>query len=70
LPATYANFLVVNGAVLMPTYGDPADGRAAEALAGAFPGREVVAVPSAPLLLQHGSLHCATMQVPREVWRA
>ncbi|MDF1556018.1 MAG: agmatine deiminase family protein [Deferrisomatales bacterium] len=67
LPATYANFLVVNDAVLLPTYGDPADAPAAEILADAFPGREVVAVPCAPLLEQHGSLHCLTMQIPRGV---
>ena len=67
LPATYANFLVINGAVLLPTYGDPADTRAAEVLADAFPGHEVEGVPCAPLLEQHGSLHCLTMQIPRGV---
>jgi len=67
LPATYANFLVVNGGVLLPTYGDPADPRAAEVLAAAFPNHTVVPVPCAPLLEQHGSLHCLTMQIPRGV---
>jgi agmatine deiminase len=67
LPATYANFLVVNGAVLLPTYGDPADPQAAEVLATAFPGHEVVGVPCSALLEQHGSLHCLTMQIPRGV---
>jgi agmatine/peptidylarginine deiminase len=69
LPATYANFLIVNGAVLVPTYDDPADAQALQALAAAFRGRSVVPVPSLPLTLQHGSLHCATMQVPRQVFR-
>ena len=65
LPATYANFLVTEGAVLMPAYGDPADTVAAARLAAAFPGREVVPVPCTPLLWQGGSLHCVTMQLPR-----
>jgi len=64
LAASYANFLVVNGAVLMPAYGDPADAAAAAVLADAFPGREVVQVPCRPLIWQNGSLHCITMQLP------
>jgi agmatine/peptidylarginine deiminase len=64
LAASYANFLIVNGAVLMPAYGDDADGRAAEVLAGAFPDREIVQVPCRPLIWQNGSLHCLTMQLP------
>lgn len=69
LPATYANFLVLNGAVLVPTYGDPADSEALRAVGSAFPGREVVGVDCEPLLLQHGSLHCVTMQLPKGVLR-
>ncbi len=65
LPATYANFLIVNGAVLVPTYRGPRDGDALAAVAGAFPGREVVGVDCRPLLRQHGSLHCVTMQLPK-----
>lgn len=64
LAASYANFLIVNGAVLMPAYGDPADDRAAMVLADAFPGREIVAVSCRPLIWQNGSLHCITMQLP------
>lgn len=67
LPATYANFLAVNGAVLVPTYDDPADAGALAAVAAAFPGREVVGIDCSPVLLQHGSLHCLTMQLPRGV---
>ena len=65
LAASYANFLIVNGAVLMPAYGDRADDRAAAVLAQAFPGREIVQVPCRPLIWQNGSLHCITMQIPR-----
>src|SRR5690606_25815767 len=65
LAASYANFLVINGAVLMPAYGDVADDRAAAVLAEAFPGREIVQVPCRPLIWQNGSLHCITMQLPR-----
>jgi agmatine/peptidylarginine deiminase len=64
LAASYANFLIVNGAVLMPAYGDPADGPAAAVLAQAFPGREIVPVPCRALIWQNGSLHCLTMQLP------
>ena len=69
LPATYANFLVINGAVLLPVYGDPADEAAAAAIAGLFPGREVVPVDCRPLIRQGGSLHCATMQLPKGTLR-
>ena len=65
LAASYANFLIVNGAVLMPAYGDPADALAAAVLAQAFPGREIVQVPCRPLIWQNGSLHCITMQLPQ-----
>jgi agmatine/peptidylarginine deiminase len=65
LAASYANFLIINGAVLMPAYDDPADARAAAVLAAAFPGREIVPVPCRALIWQNGSLHCLTMQVPR-----
>jgi agmatine/peptidylarginine deiminase len=64
LAASYANFLVVNGAVLMPAYGDPADSAAAAVLAEAFPRHEIVQVPCRALIWQNGSLHCITMQLP------
>jgi len=67
LPATYANFLIINGAVLVPTYNDPADTIALERLTACFPGREIVAIPCLPLIAQLGSLHCATMQLPAGV---
>lgn len=67
LPATYANFLIVNGAVLAPTYGVPQDAAALAALALAFPSREIIGIDCRPLIAQHGSLHCLTMQIPRGV---
>lgn len=66
LPATYANFLIVNGAVLCPTYGQPEnDARALAQLRLAFPDREVVGIDCQVLIRQHGSLHCCTMQYPK-----
>lgn len=64
LPATYANFLIVNGAVLVPLYGSPKDEVAKAVLQQAFPDREVVGINCLPLIKQHGSLHCVTMQYP------
>ncbi|MDL2221620.1 agmatine deiminase family protein [Parabacteroides sp. OttesenSCG-928-N08] len=65
LPATYANFLILNGAVLMPTYNSPKDEIAKAALQYAFPDREVIGINCLPLIKQHGSLHCVTMQYPK-----
>lgn len=64
LPATYANFLIVNDAVLVPVYNDPADDIALQRLAACFPEREIVAIDCIPLIRQYGSLHCMTMQFP------
>ena len=65
LAASYANYLIVNNAVLVPAYGDPADSDAVRVIDKAHPGREVVPIPCRPLIWQNGSLHCVTMQVPR-----
>ena len=66
LPATYANFLIMNGAVLMPTYNQPEnDALAKSQLQKAFPDREVVCIDCSVLIKQHGSLHCCTMQYPK-----
>jgi agmatine deiminase len=67
LPAGYANFLVINGAVLVPTYNDPADRQALAIIGEAFPGREVIGIDCRTLIRQHGSLHCVTMQIPKGV---
>jgi len=65
LPAGYANFLIVNGAVLVPTYRVTQDAEALAILADCFPDREVVGVDCRPLIRQYGSLHCVTMQIPK-----
>ncbi|TXK64459.1 agmatine deiminase family protein [Alkalisalibacterium limincola] len=69
LAASYANFLIINDAVLMPAYDDPADDAAAAVMAEAFPGRAIVQVPCRPLIWQNGSLHCITMQLPAGLLR-
>jgi agmatine/peptidylarginine deiminase len=65
LAASYANFLIINDAVLMPAYGDAMDNKAAEVMASAFPGREIIQIPCRSLIWQNGSLHCITMQLPK-----
>ena len=68
LPATYANFLIINGAVLYPTYAQPEnDSKAGEVLQEAFPGYEVIGIDCRALIKQHGSLHCVTMQYPATI---
>lgn len=62
LPASYANFLILNTAVLVPLYQVSQDARALEVLSEAFPGREIVGIDCRVLIRQHGSLHCSTMQ--------
>lgn len=63
LPATYANYLVVNGAVLVPTYNQPdLDAEAMRIVGQAFPDREIVGIDCRAVIRQHGSLHCCTMQ--------
>ncbi|MDR2850071.1 MAG: agmatine deiminase family protein [Verrucomicrobiota bacterium] len=65
LPATYANFLILNGAVLAPTYASPKkDAAALTQLQRAFPDRAILGIDCSPLIKQHGSLHCVTMQYP------
>lgn len=66
LPAGYANFLIINQAVLVPTYACPQDEPALAILRECFPGREVVGIDCRALIRQHGSLHCVTMQIPRQ----
>ncbi|MCL7941118.1 agmatine deiminase family protein [Halomonas sp. ATCH28] len=65
LPATYANFLIINGAVLVPAYGDATDSRALATLGEAFPGRDIIPIDCLSVIRQHGSLHCLTMQLPQ-----
>jgi agmatine deiminase len=68
LPSTYANFLIFNGGVLLPIYGDEdKDNQAIIAMEKCFPDRKIYAVDCNTLIQQHGSLHCITMQFPKEV---
>ncbi len=71
LPANYANFLIINGAVLLPAYDDPMDAVAAERLQACFPERSIIQTPSRPLVYQYGSIHCMTMQFPQNalIWQ-
>jgi agmatine deiminase len=64
IPVPYVNLYVVNGAVIVPTVGDPADADALAIIGDRFPGREVVAVPGAVLAHGGGGVHCITQQVP------
>ena len=65
LPATYANFLVINGAVLVPTYQQPEkDQEAIRLIQEAFPDRRMIPIDSRTIIRQHGSIHCCTMQFP------
>jgi agmatine/peptidylarginine deiminase len=64
LPASYANFLIINGAVLLPVYGDPADTEAVATLDELFPGRRIEPVDCRALIRQGGGLHCISMQLP------
>lgn len=67
LPASYANFLIINNAVLVPVYQDDADEAACETIQSVCPDREVIPVNCRPLIEQFGSLHCVTMQLPEAV---
>lgn len=62
LPGTYANFLITNGAVLLPTAGHPRDAEALAVLEQAFPDRRILPTPAHYFVEQHGSVHCLTMQ--------
>ncbi len=64
LAASYANFLIIDGAVLVPVYGDPADRAAVELIGACFPGRRALPIDCRALIRQNGSLHCVTMQLP------
>jgi len=64
LPANYTNFLIINNAILVPIYNDPADEYAIEHLKRCFSDRKIISVDCSTLIHQAGSLHCATMQLP------
>ncbi len=63
LPASYANFLIINNAVLVPTYNDPNDAQGLKILGDCFPERQIVGINALPLIHQYGSLHCVAMHL-------
>ncbi len=66
LPATYANFVILNEVILYPTYAQKDnDEKAKEIISSAFPNRRIIGIDSLTLIKQHGSLHCSTMQIPK-----
>lgn len=65
LPATYANFLIMDDVILTPTYSTDKDSVAKEQLQKAFPEREIIGIDCRTLIKQNGSLHCITMQYPK-----
>lgn len=67
LAASYVNFYIGNGVIVMPAFGDPMDGPAQQCLAKLFPSRRIVAVPGREILLGGGNVHCITQQQPKAV---
>jgi agmatine deiminase len=65
VPASYANFYIANGVVLVPVFGIPSDERALSILTEVFPRREVVGIPSRALVAGLGAVHCLTQQLPQ-----
>ncbi|HNZ68319.1 MAG TPA: agmatine deiminase family protein [Prolixibacteraceae bacterium] len=65
MSATYANFLIINRALLVPLYNRPTDREVFEILGEIFPDRQTIGINCLPLIEQNGSLHCVTMQIPR-----
>jgi agmatine deiminase len=65
LPASYVNFIIVNGYIIMPVFDSPCDAIAIERLKQAFPEHEIITVTGTALIKQNGGPHCATMQLPR-----
>ena len=67
VPATYANFLMINGAVLVPVYNDKHDEEALKIFRKTFSDREVIGIDCSVLIRQHGSLHCVSMHYPKDI---
>lgn len=64
LPQSYANYLVINGAVLVPQYGVATDAEALMRVGRLFPERKVIGIDCSALISQHGAIHCISMQIP------
>ncbi len=65
MAASYVNFYIADGGIVMPLFDDPMDSPAMDLLARLFPGRRVVGVPGREILLGGGNIHCITQQIPR-----
>ncbi|CAH9060601.1 Putative agmatine deiminase [Pseudoalteromonas holothuriae] len=65
LPATYANYLIINNTVLVPLYNDSHDAFALSQIQSAYPEHTIIGIDCLPIIHQFGSLHCITMQLPR-----
>jgi agmatine deiminase len=65
MAASYINFYICNGGIILPTFGDPHDKRAIESLLKVMLGRKVAGVPAREILLGGGSIHCITQQQPK-----
>ena len=65
LAASYVNFYIANGAIVMPAFGDPNDKPAQDMLKTLFPTREIIAVPTRDILIGGGNIHCITQQIPK-----
>ena len=70
LPATYMNFVLINNAVLVPTYSDPLDEKVLDIFAKHFPKRDIVGIESSILIREHGSLHCASMNIYKNLGKS
>lgn len=68
LPANYANFLIINDAVLLPTYNDAKDPEAIDLLKQIFPNRKIIPIPATTVVQWNGSIHCMTMQLPKGIF--
>ena len=64
LPASYANFLILNNCVLVPVFNDAQDRIALNTLASCFPGREIIGISAIDLIWGFGTLHCLSQQIP------
>ena len=65
LAASYINFYIANGGIVIPSFAAPEDGAALAAIRAAFPGRRVVQVDARPIVRGGGGIHCITQQQPR-----
>lgn len=63
IPASYANFLIINGAVLVPTFNDANDRLALNTLANCFPDKEIIGIGAIDLIWGFGTLHCLSQQI-------